>query len=145
MGIDAGRVERHGEGALRGARRVGDVVATRGGGRREVGVDEHRQAQAAAEHVGPGDAHVARQLMLDGHFAFMHQRIHPVRRLAARGLRAARRSERHHHAVSARRRKARCGAPPGGVKIRFGNVSVGHVVGLQLKVCWITPFSTRVA
>src|SRR5579871_280281 len=37
------------------------------------------------------------------------------------------------------------GAPPGGVKIRLGNVSTGQVVGLQLKVCWMTPFSTRVA
>src|SRR5580698_10720952 len=37
------------------------------------------------------------------------------------------------------------GAPPGGVKIRFGKVSAGHVEGTQLKVCWNTPFSTRTA
>jgi hypothetical protein len=27
------------------------------------------------------------------------------------------------------------GAPPGGVKIRLGNASVGHVAGVQLNVC----------
>ena len=31
--------------------------------------------------------------------------------------------------------KGAVGAPPGGVNIRFGNLSVGHVVGLQLNVC----------
>ena len=41
--------------------------------------------------------------------------------------------------------KGACGGAPGGVKIRFGNVSDGQVVGMQLNVCWITPFSTRVA
>src|SRR5690348_13576475 len=41
--------------------------------------------------------------------------------------------------------KGAVGVAPGGVKIRFGNCSVGQVVGLQLNVCWMTPFSTRVA
>ncbi len=41
--------------------------------------------------------------------------------------------------------KGATGVAPGGVKIRFGKVSAGQVVGLQLKVCWKLPFSTRVA
>ena len=79
VGFDAGGIKRHREGALRGAGQIGHVIGPGGGGRRDVAVEEHRQAQRAAQHVRPGDAHVSRQLVLHRHLAFMHQRIHPIR------------------------------------------------------------------
>src|SRR4029078_11940699 len=73
-------VEGDGESATAG---IG--VGLGGGGRRQVGVREYGQMQRPAEDVGSGNTDVARQLLIDGHLALVHQRILPPWILAARG------------------------------------------------------------
>src|SRR5712692_7135824 len=95
-GIDTAGIERNRERALSDSGDVGDVIALCRRGRRDVAVHEYGQPQAAAENVARREAHVPRQLALEGHFALVYQRVDPVRRLAARSLRQRGRIEGHY-------------------------------------------------
>ncbi len=73
-------IERHREGATT---RIGEGLGR--GGHAQVRVREYRQMQSAAEDVRTRNTDIARQLLIDGQFPFVHQRIHPARILTARG------------------------------------------------------------
>ena len=145
---DAVPVEDHARGRIqaRGIPRHSDALGERIAGRQNivrvgrrrrsnVPIDEYRQMQSACEQIAEREADVARKLLLDCKLAFMHQRIHVVRDQSVRELSSRGRRERRHLRRECARGKEPAAWRTGGVKIRFGNVSAGQVVGTQLKVC----------